>query len=71
MPIAPTTAVSAPGTASRLIGSLSTTPDSAATNSGCVHTSATLANVEVRDSEVIQLAKCSASSAAAATASAS
>ena len=54
MAAAPTTATTAPGTASRLIGSCSSTPESAATKSGCVHTSAVETNVEAKLSEVIQ-----------------
>lgn len=42
------------GTASRLIGSCSSTPESAATKSGWVQTSAVETKVEAKLSEVIQ-----------------
>ena len=45
---APMIATTAPGMASRLIGSCSRMPESAATNSGCVHTSAVETNVEAK-----------------------
>ena len=55
MRMAPTSATTAPGTARRGMCSWSTTPLSAATNSGCVHTSATEAKVDVESREVIQV----------------
>ena len=53
MDTAPSTATMAPGIASRLTGSCSSTPESAATNIGCVHTSAVETNVDAYESDVI------------------
>ena len=53
MDTAPSTATIAPGIASRFTGSCSSTPESAATNSGCVQTSAVETNVDAKDSDVI------------------
>ena len=55
MAAAPIIATIAPGMASRLIGSCSRMPESAATNSGCVHTSAVATKVEEKLIEVIQV----------------